>query len=308
MENTTLNPAAATAAPDPAALNEMEGNTGGAVAVRPAGEMGAVSLLSDPGQTLSQAELSIAYGVGWAVGTGIGAGALGLLTGRGKNKTPRKLVDVGKPLTVVCNGYRECWREWLPTYQEGVFPKEFASEKDANDGKYIGWDGKPETLVPRTTKWSKPYGQGGEAPQASQCAYLQLLVRKPDDVDAPDFCLNLEGNWYCPAWMRVDKTLYQGVHNQILLILTQDASRRKVSLKEAKPDGIFLTLTTYAHMKTDKEGKPKAVVTLIMAQKMDASGKAEHVPATFLDEIKRLVMCATDMSEDDGEIIDTTAE
>ena len=107
MENTTLNPAAE---PDSAALAEINGNT--EVAVSPTRDMGGVSLLSDTGSPLSMAEIRIAYGVGGAVGTGIGAGALCLVTGAGDHKLYQELAPVGKPMTFVCMGVKELWREW----------------------------------------------------------------------------------------------------------------------------------------------------------------------------------------------------
>lgn len=293
MENTTLNPAAE---PDSAALAEINGNT--EVATQPNRDMGGVSLLSDTGSPLSMAEIRIAYGVGGAVGTGIGAGALCLVTGEGDHKLYQELAPVGKPMTFVCTGVREVWREWRE-YQPGVLPKEYASLDDVKAGRYIGWDGKPESLVPLTTTWSKPFGQGGEPPQASPCMYLQMLVRKPEKTDAPEFCLNLGGHWYCPAWMRCAGSLYKGVQSMIRLVLMQDASNRKVAIEDARPDKVFLTLTTYAHVKNGK-----SIFNLIMAQKLDDNNKVERVPDTFFDEIKRLVLSAKDMPEDNGDIID----
>ena len=87
--------------------------------------------------------------------------------------------------------------------------------------------------------------------------------------------------------------------NLIRLILMQDASNRTIAIGDARPDKVFLTLTTYAHVKNGK-----SIFSLIMAQKLGDDNKVERVPDTFLDEIKRLVLSAKDMLDDDGDIID----
>jgi hypothetical protein len=234
-----------------------------AVATRGAGGIvPANTFLADTEAKMTRAYLGITYGVGDASLVGMHGNSQHLASGPQGNKSFVELVPINIPLIVLCTGFREVWREYKKYVKGDAFPREFDTAATAN----------AEGL---TTAWTGPMG-AGTPPGAAPCLYLDLLVRKPKDVESQFFCLKLDNEWYAPAWARLDKGLHKRAKESLELVVTTDASRRGVPKLQGRPDSVFLTLTTYPY--TDKKGNARA--SLVVGQ-LQEGGKVCRPSDTF---------------------------
>jgi len=266
-----------------------DGHPETAVATRNSGSIvPANTFLADTEAKMTRAYLGITYGVGDASKVGMHGNSQHLASGPQASKTFVELVPINVPLIVLCTGFTEVWREYKKFVPGDAFPREFDTAEAAN-------------AAGLTTKWTGPMG-AGVAPGAAPCLYLDLLVRKPKDVESQYFCLKLDNEWYAPAWTRFDKGLHKRAKESLELVVTTDASRRGVPKVQGRPDSVFLTLTTYPY--TDKKGNAR--VSLVVGQ-LQEGGKVVRPSETFT---KGLVDLLTNIQPADPDDIheDTPAE
>ena len=267
-----------------AALN---GATSTAVAVRPTMCVGAFDLGDDTGSGSAArpaATLHISHNLSEKEPEGCVKGSVWLA--RKSDVTwPCKVADLGKSIRFIPFSIMHTWRE-ITEYGSGAIPREFATKADADAAGLI-------------TDF-QPAGSG----QYRNCApmyKLWVLIEAPEGVkDEGFFYLNLDGKFYAPAEMYVDK-----YKSYVSLKTVLQSAATILSAKFCKPvnevDISAITLSMRTEFRDVKvQSNVRKIPYMFFDTSKDANGTIMFTSDKFREDLKTTLASMTPTNLEDN--------
>lgn len=181
--------------PNPDILDDVQGPSDHAPAVRPTGELSMGGITGEVSVSdIKFPELNVVYGTSKIIDQ-FNVGDLVL----GKENL---LVSKNEALNLTILGMNVYWKEYLSpeAFAAKITPREFRTEAEvhANGGTTRGW-------------------VDGKGPTFAQAGVFKLLIEQPEGVECSDFGIELgDGKKYAVATWHLDKKAYQSVGPEVL--------------------------------------------------------------------------------------------
>lgn len=254
----------------------LAGN-GGAVAVRSPMGVGQFDLGDDASSgdaAKPMATIHIAHNLSESEPEGTVKGSV-WLSRKSDIKWPCKVADLGKRFNFIPFSVSHSWREVVP-YGTGQIPREFPSKAEADAAGMItefqpSGSGKMRNCVPMYTLW--------------------VLIEAPEGVkDDGFFYLNLDGKFYAPAQLYVDKyTSY------VSMKTTLQSAAQILSAKFAMPidrvDISAIALSARTEMYEKKvQSQTRKIPYLIYEAAKNADGIVQFTTDKFREDLKKTLV------------------